>query len=276
MLSYQHGFHAGNVADVHKHLALTLLLTELTRKETPLAYLDTHAGRGLYDLTTPQALKTAEHAAGIGRLWSAAPPAAPLAPYLSVVARFNPDGRLRHYPGSPAIAAALLRPQDRALLCERHPAELAALRAQFRGDRRIAIHARDALEGLRALAPPRENRGLALIDPSYEVKSDYPQVAEALIEARKHWRAGVFALWYPLLAAARHTALLAALERSGQRKVLHAELRLAPHPRGLGLHGSGLLIANPPWPFEAALSAAGEALAPLLGGSHHLEWLVPE
>lgn len=279
MLSYLHGFHAGNFADVHKHVTLTLLLRLLTRKETPLAYLDTHAGRGLYDLDAPAARKTAEFANGISRLWSRTPVSPLLADYLDTVKRFNPDGGLHAYPGSPAIARELLRAQDRALLCELHPAEVPALKALFSGDTRIAVHRRDAFEGLRALTPPKENRGLVLIDPSYEVKSDYSDIAGALLQARRHWRTGVYMLWYPILAEARHETLLAAVLRSDQRKVLRSELRLPNDPQRRGMSGSGLLIANPPWQLEAMLGATGELLANALSqpaGIHELEWLVPE
>lgn len=278
MLSYLHGFHAGNFADVHKHVALNLLLGQLLGKEAPLAYLDTHAGRGLYDLQAPDALKTAESALGIARLWDAELPAV-LASYVAEVRRCNPEGGLRYYPGSPAIARAMLRAQDRLILCELHPTEFAALKSAMRGDRRVAVHQRDGFEGLRALTPPAEKRGLALIDPSYEIKGDYTTVAQALLQTRRRWSAGVFLLWYPILREARHEALLGTVVNSEQRKVLRCEFRLPPAKDRTGMQGSGLLVANPPWQFDETMRQAGEALSALFAqsaGEHRCEWLIPE
>lgn len=171
MLSYLHGFHAGNFADLHKHAILVALLEALNRKAKPWSYLETHSGRALYDLNDAQAQKTGEYQQGIGRLW-AQPQAEVLEPYLQQVRRVN-QGTLSHYPGSPTIAAGMARAEDRLRLMELHSTEVEALRQQFRQDERVAVHHRDGYEGVNALLPPTPKRGLVLIDPAYEVKTEY-------------------------------------------------------------------------------------------------------
>ena len=197
MLSYQHGYHAGGFADVHKHAALCLLVAHLRQKPAPFCVIDSHAGRGLYDLTGEQAIRTGEWRAGIARLVEAAPANEALQPYLDVVAGFNAGGDLTTYPGSPAIAARLMGDTDRLVLIEAHPAEHDALRGVFRRDRRVHLHKRDSFEALPGLVPPAERRGLVLIDPSYEVKTEYRSVPELVRTALRRWSAGIFAIWYP-------------------------------------------------------------------------------
>lgn len=279
MLSYQHHYHAGNFADVHKHLALSLALRTLQRKSSALMIMDTHAGRGRYALTAPAAARTAEFRDGIGRLWAVTdlPPA--LDDYLVQVRACNPADALRVYPGSPLIARALLRSQDRLVLCERHPAEYQALRDILGRDRQVAVHRRDGFEALAALLPPREKRGLVLIDPSYEVKSEYRRVVEALVEAHRRWPQGRFLVWYPLLPAASHRDLLRRLARSGIRRILQSELQVRAPQDAPGLYGSGLLLVNPPWPLDDALAELTGVLAERLaqGESRAVtDWLVPE
>ncbi len=279
MLSYQHTYHAGNFADVHKHIMLHQALTALLRKPGPVLLLDTHAGRGHYYLAPSSATQTSEFRAGIGRLWTAAALTPALADYLSVVQQFNPTGELRYYPGSPLLARALLRPQDRLALCERHPQEIAALREAMGSHRQIGIHDRDGWEALGALLPPREKRGLVLIDPSYEVKTDYRRAADALITSWQRWRQGRFLLWYPLLPAGRHHPLLRRLRQSGLRGVLRSELQVRPAEREPGLYGSGMLLINPPWPLAEQLPALTMELARLLDqGAVRVttDWLIPE
>ena len=264
MLSYQHGYHAGGFADVHKHAALCLLLGHLKRKPAPFCVIDAHAGRGVYDLTGVQAGRTGEWQAGIARLVAAGPDAGALRPYLDVVAGFNGDGGLTAYPGSPAIAARLMRDADRLVLIEAHPAEHAALRGAFRGDRRVHVHKRDSFEALPALVPPPERRGLVLIDPSYEIKTEYASVPALAETVLRRWPAGIVAVWYPLLPDDRHAALVAALEASG-RPVLFAEL--TGPDRAQGLRGTGLAVINPPWRFDENLTAAGAEIARCLFGA---------
>lgn len=273
MLGYQHGYHAGNFADVLKHAVLTLVLETLGRKDAPLCYLDTHAGRGIYDLEAPEARKTREYQTGIGRLWhrSDAPPE--LSPWLEVVRALNPDGVLRRYPGSPELARRLLRPHDRLALAELHPAEYTALRTALGGDRRVGIHRRDGYEALPALVPPRERRGLVLVDPSYE-RADEPRlVTAALAKALARWPTGVYALWYPHVATLAAPSLQRALAQAGTGRLLRVELDIAA-PSPLGMYGSGLLLVNPPWRLHDALARVLPwlwcVLAPDGGGGYRL------
>lgn len=260
MLSYLHAFHAGNFADVHKHTALCLLIRHLLGKPAPFCVIETHAGRGLYDLTSAEAEKTGEWRAGIGRLIEADPQSDGLRVYLDT-ATGGKVGPLADYPGSPAIAARMLRSDDRLVLMELHPAEHKALRAAFKHDKRGHVHRRDGFEGLPALVPPAERRGLVLIDPSYEVKSDYRTVPRRLGQAIKRWPTGIYAVWYPLLPDARHRQMVADIDGLGS-ETLHATLE-GP-PAGRGMTGSGLAVINPPYGFADAFAAAGDEMAGIL------------
>jgi len=265
MLSYLHGFHAGNHADVLKHGVLALLIETLTAKPKPLVYLDSHAGAGLYDLDSEQATKTGEFANGIGRLWPMRHDLPELAGYFDSIAALNPDGGHVRYPGSPELVRRLLRPDDRLILMELHKAEVHGLRAALDGDSRVHIHHRDGFEGLPALLPPKPARGLALIDPPYEVKTDYAEVARCLAVAHARWPTGVYAIWYPRLGLDRDQSetLLRGLLDSIPR-VLIAELSVSPQTRDFGMHGSGMALVNPPWRFEERLKTLLPRLAAAL------------
>ncbi|MBR9830439.1 MAG: 23S rRNA (adenine(2030)-N(6))-methyltransferase RlmJ, partial [Oceanospirillales bacterium] len=225
MLSYQHGFHAGNFADVHKHLLLTLLLQALNRKTKPWNYLETHGGRARYDLTSAQASKTGEFQAGIARIWQQPAPAAAQA-YLEQVCALNTEA-LTAYPGSPLLAAQLAREHDRISVMELHPAEAEALKAVFRQDARVAVHHRDGYEGVLSLLPPKPNRGVVLIDPSFEVKQEYADLVQFVSKAYQRWSNGCFAIWYPLLPAGQWQRMKRDLAASGIRKILCAELEVS-------------------------------------------------
>lgn len=265
LLSYLHGFHAGNHADVFKHAILTCLLDALIRKPKPLVYLESHAGAGCYDLTDARALKTGESSLGIGRLWPRRQAFPQLARYLETIARLDPDGGTRLYPGSPMLAAELLRPDDRLILMERHPAEARTLETRLGADRRIGIHRRDGLEGMPALVPPKPSRGLVLIDPPYEQVSEYRAVADALIRAHGRWPTGVYALWYPRLGRARDRSdLLLERIQGAIPDGLVCELSVRPASDDLGMHGSGMLILNPPWGVDEGLRELLPRLAAVL------------
>jgi len=281
MLSYQHEYHAGNFADVHKHLCLRVLFEALLRKDKPFCYIDCHAGAGAYDLGSTEARKTSEFSNGIGRLWAhrTEPGPTALTALLEAVAALNPDGNLRHYPGSPALAGQWLRPQDRALLLELHPQAQLALKKNLRGDARISVHARDCYEGLPALVPPPIRRGLVLLDPSYELKDEYRQIVALIATACKRWGDASYAIWYPLLGAARHLELLAALQRSAMPGILVTELTVAGRDETGGMYGSGMAIVNAPWQTDHALAALLPAVADLLApgrGAAQLRWLAGE
>lgn len=280
MLSYRHGFHAGNHADVLKHLTLVALLRHFLRKDKPFIYLDSHAGAGKYEAQSPQALKTGELAAGIGRLWQQTGLHPLVEDYLAQIRRCNSDDRLIHYPGSPTIAVNLLRPDDRACLIELHNTEIEALRYHLGSSPQVAIHHRDAWEGLRALTPPTPRRGLALIDPAYEIPGDYDEVEALLPQIHRKWPVGTLALWYPLLATARDGsyALKRGLARSGLGSLLCVELAVAPQKSDFGMHGSGMLIVNPPWQLDQQLQEALPTLVPYLcepgAPGARVEWLI--
>jgi 23S rRNA (adenine2030-N6)-methyltransferase len=254
MLSYQHAYHAGNAADLHKHGVLAELLARLTLKPRPISYVETHAGRGLYDLAGPEAQKTGEAAQGIGRL--VPDPATPLGRALEATrAAHGPDA----YPGSPLIARTLLRPDDRLHLMELHPAEHAGLTAALAGPG-VAIHRRDGFEGALALAPPRPRRGLVLVDPSYEIKTEYAATAAFARRLIAKWPEAVVLIWYPLLPAGRHTGLLAGLAPLPH---LVDEATFAVRPER-GMTGSGLALVNPPHGAAAVFAAARAQASPVL------------
>jgi 23S rRNA (adenine2030-N6)-methyltransferase len=278
-VNYRHLFHAGNFADVFKHAALMLLLRALHKKDTAFCYLDTHAGIGRYDFTASQVERNPEYREGIGRLWELSPPPAALADYLAAVRRLNPDGTLRFYPGSPRLARDLLRPQDRMLLCEKHPQEYVQLRTEFSGDAQAAVHERDGYEALKALLPPRERRGLVLIDPSYEQTDEFGQIEKSLAAAHKRWPTGIYAVWYPIKQRAPVAEFYAALRDGAWRKVLAAELMLFPEDTTFRLNGCGMVFINPPWGFDDALRALLPELQRALArssGQTSVEWLVEE
>jgi 23S rRNA (adenine2030-N6)-methyltransferase len=250
-MKYRHSFHAGNFADVHKHVTQLALLAALKRKDKGFLYLDTHAGRGSYDLSSP----SAEAAAGIGRFVAARHTAPELRDYASLLARFRARPGQRHlYPGSPLIAALELRPQDRAVLVELAAAEAHSLEASleaFSGDagaRRVHFERGDGFERLRAFLPPPERRALIFIDPPYEeTRDDFGRMSLALAEGLRRFPTGVFAAWYPIKEERSTAAWLAHLSRTLPAPALVSELWLYPRDSRVGLNGSGLLIANPPY-----------------------------
>jgi len=249
MLSYRHGFHAGNHADVLKHIALVALLRILTRKDKAVTVVDTHAGAGMYSLEQGFAVKNAEFRNGIALLWERNDLPAPVTDYLDQVRGVNPDGVLRHYPGSPRIALGVLRPQDRLRLFELHGTEGLILAEQFAKEgRRVAVTASDGFAGLKAVLPPPSRRGLVLIDPSYELATDYRAVVAALRDGMRRFATGTYVVWYPLLQRRESIELPDKLRRAAGTDWLDIALQVkAPSPEGRGLHGSGMFIVNPPW-----------------------------
>ena len=261
MLSYRHSFHAGNFADVLKHLVLLRTLHHLTQKAKPLFYLDTHAGAGGYLLNSEQAGKTREFEEGIGRLWDTAelPPA--LEEYRRLVRHFNGEGPLQRYPGSPWFAQQLLRPQDRMVLRELHPNDFALLQQSFRTDKRCRVEREDGFQGCLALLPPAERRGLVLIDPPYELKEDYQRVVDTLLAAHRRFATGCYAIWYPVVERYRIERMEKVLVASGLRRILLLELGVLPDSPGRGMTASGMILVNPPWPLASEMAPLLDYLA---------------
>lgn len=278
-MNYRHAFHAGNHADVLKHLTLARLITLLSRKEAPFAYLDSHAGVGLYDLAGDQASRTGEWREGIERLWQATDAPALVADYLGVVQALNPDGELRYYPGSPELARRLSRPQDRLLLNEKHPQDGELLKENMAGDRRVAVHRGEGWHIPRALLPVPEKRALLLIDPPFEQADELERCVQALKEAIGRMRQTVVAIWYPIKDLRQLKRFYQGLEKSGAPKLLRAELYVHPADEAQRLNGSGLAIANPPWGLEDELRQLLPWLAGRLAqsqGGWRLDWLIEE
>ena len=270
MLSYRHAFHAGNHADVLKHFLVVQLIQHLCRKEAPFWVIDTHAGAGLYALDAGYATQLAEHADGIGRLWSRddLPPA--LAEYVGLVRALNPDGQLRAYPGSPWIAFQLLRPQDRLRLFELHGSDSPVLHHNFRAaGKRVAIAESDGFAGLKALLPPPPRRAMILIDPSYEDKEDYRHVLHALEDGLRRFATGSYAVWYPQLQSLKSRQLpekLKAQIDASAKDWLHVALTIrTPAADGFGMHGSGMFLVNPPWTLHETLQEIMPYLVSVLG-----------
>jgi 23S rRNA (adenine2030-N6)-methyltransferase len=281
-MNYRHAFHAGSFADVVKHAVLVRILLHLRAKPTAFRVIDTHAGAGCYDLTAPQASRSPEWRDGIQRLLTAslaAPVRALLAPYLEIIAGLNPGSRLTTYPGSPLLARAFLRAQDRLVACELEPGEAALLAENLAGDRRAKAIAIDGWTALKAYVPPKERRGVVLIDPPFEEAQDFARLAEGLAAAYGKWPTGIFALWYPIKDRAGPDGLAKSLRRSNLADTLRAELNVpAREPGRLG--GSGLIVVNPPWTLEKELAVMLPALAGTLGGNgtgrFHLDRLARE
>jgi 23S rRNA (adenine2030-N6)-methyltransferase len=275
-VNYLHAFHAGNFADVHKHVVLLALIERLQRKPKPIFYLDTHAGRGWYDLRSEEALRGDEAEGGIGRLRRQAVTHPDLQRY---VASVGEEASVR-YAGSPILAVKALRPGDRCVFVEKQLEEAAALQQALHNRRGVSVVHGDGYAALKTYLPPRENRGLVLIDPPYESEREFQEALRALLFCVQRWAGGVYAIWYPLKATPEVSRFHAALKASGLRKLLRLELCVRPEDSPLGLNGSGMLIANPPWQLDTdllpALTELHHALSPENEGGVRVDWLVPE
>jgi 23S rRNA (adenine2030-N6)-methyltransferase len=282
-MNYRHHFHAGNFADVHKHAVLALAVMHLREKPAPFRVIDTHAGAGLYDLAGEQAARTGEWRDGIGRLYRhplGAHLTALLSHYLDVVARFNADVPLVTYPGSPALVRTLLRREDRLVACELEPAAAAGLAAMLARDPRAKAVAIDGWTALNAYVPPKERRGLVLIDPPYEQPDEFDRLGEATVAAVRKWPSGVYMLWYPIKQGDGPRRLARTLARSGIPGIVRSELLIDAAKTPQQLHGSGLILINPPWQLPEQMLVLVPALAAILGrannGSSRLDWLARE
>lgn len=260
MLSYQHGYHAGNFADVLKHVALTRLLSYLTIKDKPMFYLETHSGKGIYDLRDKQALKTGEFRQGIDLIWSDRKKLpAVFNDYIQAITQINKEGELRYYPGSPLLAINGLRSQDRAFLCELHPAEFDGLKEMPHSFKKIHMSNTDGIASLKAQLPPPEKRGLVFIDPSFEMKEEYRDIPAAIKQAYAHFTNGVFCLWYPLVDKKLTEKLARGMQSIGAKNTLRVEFYLTM-ARTEGMSGCGLWIINPPFTLKEEIKSALDVL----------------
>jgi len=276
MLAYRHAFHAGNHADVLKHLVLTLVLRYMNGKDKPYRMVDTHAGAGGYSLEGRYAQKKGEYEQGIGRLWNRPdlPPA--LADYVERVREFNPGGVLQQYPGSPAFAHMLLRPKDQLRCYELHPTDHRILEAYLGQSRRVEVHHGDGYEGLKGQLPPSSRRGVVLIDPPYEGNSDYPRVIAGLRDGLQRFAEGVYLVWYPQVQKVEAAQLPRRLEALAPKGWLHARLNVQrADAQGFGLAGSGMFVINPPYTLHAQLAELlpflVDTLAQYDGANHVLD-----
>lgn len=278
-MNYSHAFHAGNFADVMKHVVLTRLVEYLKKKDAAFRVIDTHAGIGSYDLAGEIARRSPEYRDGIGRLLAADLPqkaAALLVPYLDVIRELNPDG-LATYPGSPLLVRRLLRAQDRLSALELHPDYADRLGKLFAGDVQVRVIHLDGWLALNAHVPPKERRGLVLVDPPFEEKGEFMRLVDGLIKAHRKFATGVYALWYPLKDTRAVHDFVSTLRDCGIPRILRAEISIRPASNPPRLHGSGMIVVNPPFTLEGELRVLLPALAQILGdpgqGRHKLEWL---
>jgi len=273
MLAYRHAFHAGNHADVLKHIVLMLVLRHMNAKPKGYRFVDTHAGAGGYSLEGRYAQKKGEYERGIGLLWTRTDLPEHVADYVELVRRFNPDGVLAQYPGSPALAQMLLRRQDQLRAFELHPTEQKILRATLAATPDAIAYDGDGFAGLKSQLPPSTRRGVVLIDPSYEGNGDYPRVVATLREALARFAEGIYLVWYPQVSKVQAAGLPKRLEALAPKSWLHVRLSVQqPDAQGFGLAGSGMFVINPPHALHAQLAAVLPWLIDVLGqydGAHY-------
>ena len=280
-MNYRHAYHAGNHADVLKHVVFARIIEHLKKKDKPFGILDAHGGVGVYDLTGIEAGKTGEWETGVGKI------TAPftddieelLTPYRLVLSELNPDGGSRYYPGSPEISVRLMRLSDRLTANEMHPIDAELLKSNYQSDGRVLVTALDAGIAIKAMLPLNEKRGVVLLDPPYEVLDETQRMITALADGHKRFGTGIFVLWYPVIGFDFSDRLIIAAKALALPEMLQVELRVKESFQGGGLAGSGLIIVNPPWKLADELAILLPALAARLGvgewGRSHLEWLTP-
>lgn len=279
MLSYRHAFHAGNHADVLKHSILSLVLQYLCAKDKALAYVDTHAGAGIYELNSEWASKNQEFQKGVAKLWTLESVPTELAAYMHCIRKYNPKGALHFYPGSPMFAAHFLRSMDKAFMYEMHKSEYAILRHHMQHDPRFQCESSDGYFALQARLPPVQKRGLILIDPSYETDKDYDAVVKGLTTIHRRFAAGVIMLWYPILPSQRDRGLHQRIKDTGIKDILRVGLRIDMDMLR-GMHASGVYIVNPPWILREQLQVVLAFLRDVLACSdqadYHIETIREE
>ena len=262
-----------------KHIVQSLILDTLKNKEKPFIYHDTHSGVGRYDLTHEWSEKTSEYKQGVARIWNKENYPEDIQSYLDSIKELNNSETLRYYPGSPRVARAQLRPQDRMILTELHPSDYPLLEQEFHRDRQVKIYKEDGFKRLKASLPPKERRGLVLIDPPYELAREYRDVVNAIAQSHKRWATGIYAIWYPVVNRYDIDDMIKGLERLGIPKILQIELGVSPDTNEHGMTASGMIVINPPWKLESQMNEIlpflKEAIAPATG-HYKVEWIVPE
>ena len=247
MLSYRHSYHAGNHADVLKHIVLTLCIESLKEKEKPFLYLDTHSGAGRYLLKSEHSEKTGEYLSGINLLWQQSNIPELLNTYISVLRRYNPFEQIKYYPGSPLIAKQLLREQDKLNLTELHPTDYPLLKQELSKDKRTKVLREDGFAQLKSKLPPLSRRGIILIDPSYEIKDDYQKIPAALFKAYKRFATGIYLIWYPVVSRTQTQKMIDNIVNLGIKRISQFELAIKPDNNQKGMTASGMIVINPPW-----------------------------
>ena len=280
MLSYRHSYHAGNHADVLKHVVLTLCIEALKEKDKPFLYLDTHSGAGRYLLQSEHAEKTGEYLSGINLIWQQPNTPDLLNTYISILKRYNPYQTLKYYPGSPLIAKQLLREQDKLNLTELHPTDYPLLRQEFNKDKRAKVLREDGFIQLKSKLPPVTRRGIILIDPSYEIKNDYYKIPSALFEAYKRFATGIYLIWYPVVSRTTTQRMIDDIIKLGIKRISQFELALKPDNNQKGMTASGMIVINPPWKLHEQMQTIMPWLKQILDtektGSFTIKQLVSE
>ena len=280
MLSYRHSYHAGNHADVLKHIVLTLCINALKEKEKPFLYLDTHSGAGRYLLQSEHSEKTGEYLSGINLIWQQSETPELLNTYLSVIKRYNPFDNLKYYLGSPLIAKQLLREQDKINLTELHPTDYPLLRQEFSKDKRARVLREDGFSQLKSKLPPESRRGIVLIDPSYEIKDDYQKIPKALLEAYKRFATGIYLIWYPVVSRTQTQKMIDEIVNLGIKKIFQFEFAIKPDNNQKGMTASGMIVINPPWKLQQQMQTIMPWLKNTLDtgktGNYLIKELVPE
>ena len=276
MLSYRHSYHAGNHADVLKHIVLTLCINSLKEKEKPFLYLDTHSGAGRYLLQSEHAEKTGEYLSGINLIWQQSETPELLNTYLSVLKRYNPFDNLKYYLGSPLIAKQLLREQDKINLTELHPTDYPLLRQEFSKDKRAKVLREDGFAQLKSKLPPESRRGIVLIDPSYEIKDDYQKIPKALLEAYKRFATGIYLIWYPVVSRTQTQKMIDEIVNLGIKKISQFEFAIKPDNNQKGMTASGMIVINPPWKLHEQMQTIMPWLKKILDTEKNGNYLIKE
>lgn len=279
MLSYRHSFHAGNHADVLKHIVQTLIIGSLKQKETPFVYHDTHSGAGRYDLFDEHAEKTGEYKQGIGLIWPREDVPLEMSPYIAAIQALSQNDGLRFYPGSPRLGRSLLREQDRAVFSELHSTDFPLLLQEFRGDRQVKMYKEDGFARLKGSLPPKERRGLVLIDPPYELKHEYQDVINAIEDSIGRWATGTYAIWYPVVYRKNVDLITQGIKNLGIKKVMQIELGVLPDCEERGMTASGMIVINPPWTLEKQMGEILPWLQSVIApktGHHFVRWVAGE